>query len=522
MSTGRQGLLNNRFIAGLIIFIFAFLIFAPSLKNDFIWDDVIEIKKQYYKYQNYSLSSIFIPTVRAERGTSYFRPVIHMSYVFDYSLWSENPLGFHLTNIFLFSICCLLIYFLVLLVLKEYNVEGKEFIAFLSAIYFAVHPMHVESVSWIAGRTDILCGLFFIAAFIFHLKSRTDYRYMALSVPFFILSLLSKEVAVAFPFVVLGYDFIRDRSFNKGLLIRSGIYMVFLFIYVYMRMRGGGPLPVPETEATASAESPQGVVSDIARYLSDVKVMLGAYLYYFVKMVFPFSFNAFITSVPTRASYLFFSLLAFAGLLFLFLRSYIKWKGIIAFSLLWVILTLGPSVLVAVFSVATTPLAERYLFIPTVGLAMIAGYLLTKLIWRTGRGTGVYMIVGLFIFAHLFATVDRQSIWKDRVTFWNESSAGDESLRNAVPLINHGMALIDQGKLDEGIKKLEQSFEPGMQASPYMRAVAANNIGIAYLSKGQMDTAEEWFEKGIEFDPQFKKSYFHLGLIHYTRGKETG
>lgn len=521
MVTGRQYFFNNRIIAGLIIFVFAFLVFAPSLKNDFIWDDVIEIKKQYFKYQDYSISSLFIPGVRTTQGTSYFRPIVHMSYVFDYSIWADNPLGFHLTNIFLFSICCLLIYFLVLLILGEYKVEGKEFIASLSAIYFAVHPMHVESVSWIAGRTDVLCGLFFTAAFIFHVKSRSDIRYLALSVPFFVLSLLSKEVGVAFPFVVLGYDLITDRRLSKGLVSRSGVYMVFLLLYIYMRMRGGSPLPIPETEATPSGGSPQPSPGFIAGYLSDIKIMLSAYLYYFGKMVFPFRFNAFITSVPSGISYLLLSLIAFAGLLFLFLRSFIRWKGIVAFSLFWIVLTLGPSVLVAVFSVATTPLAERYLFIPTAGLALMSGYLLALLLRRAGGGTGVYMIVGLFIFAHLFATVDRQSVWRDRVTFWNKTSARDKSQINAVPLINHGMALIDQGKLDEGIRKLEESFAPGMQASPYMRSVAANNIGIAYLSKGQIGPAEKWFEKGVEFNPQFKKSYFHLGLVHYSRGKES-
>jgi len=513
MDDGGKGIVYSRKLIAIFIFIFTFLLFTPSLKNDFIWDDVIEIQKQYFKYQKYSLSSLIIPPARETKSTSYYRPVFHLSYVLDYSIWTDHPYGFHLTNIILYALSCVLLYFLILLILKECHTESKEYIALMSVVYFSVHPMHVESVSWIAGRTDILCGLFFIAAFISHIKSHDKSAYILLSIPLFCLSLLSKEVAVSFPFVVLFHDILKDKKINKKTIAGFAVYLVILVVYLFIRNRALYNIP-PISPGPHELSEGAGF---LAQYLNQVKAILGAYLYYFVKIIFPFSFNSFITDIPKSAVLINLSTIVFISLFYIIYRSLKDWNRLYGISIVWVVLTLGPSVLVAIFTIASTRLAERYLFLPVAGFSIIVGYIAVKLCRRSGRYTISYAVILIFMFAHIFLTINRQYVWRDRLSFWKDASSGVDD--NAIPLINYGMALIDMGKPDLGIEKLEMSLNSEMQANNSLKCIAANNLGIAYLGKGKLGEAEKWFKKGVSYNPEFRKSYFHLGLIHYFRGR---
>ena len=374
--------------------------------------------------------------------------------------------------------------------------------------------MHVESVSWIAGRTDVLCGLFFMAAFISHIKSYEKNLYILLSIPLFSLSLLSKEVAVSFPFVVFLYDILKDKNINRKKLTRFGIYIVILLIYLYIRNRSLYNIPPLSGSITDAA----GGRGSLAGFLYPVRFILGAYLYYFVKIVFPLNFNSFITSVPVSAIYILLSVNVFILLLYVFYRSIKNLSSIYGISIVWVVLTLGPSVLVSIFSVSPTPLAERYLFLPVAGFSLVAGYLLIKIWMRTGRSQLLLGLIILIVFSYSLLTMNREYVWRDRLSFWKDASSGVSE--NAVPLINYGIALVKMGRPDLGIEKLELSLDPKMKASNYLKCIAANNLGIAYLGKGHAGEAEKWFEKGIFYNPDFQKSFYHLGLIHYFRGRD--
>lgn len=508
-------ILKNPKLSGVIIFILAFIVFAPSVDNDFVWDDVIDIKNQYFRYQEYDFAPQFIRISTSDEGASYYRPLHHLSYVLDYKLWGENPAGFHITNILLFSITCVLLYFLILLILKESHTGAREYIAFLGTVYFIVHPIHVESVSWIAGRTDILCALFFIAAFIFHLKSVRNAKYIFPAVIMLFMSFFSKEIAATFPFIVLFWHLSSAKRRTQNFVFPVIIYFIVLGLYLYMRGGVFGGTPVISGQVTQNSSSDGGGL--LLNIWSSVRVMLGAYMYYFVKLVFPFSLNPFVTSVPQSVYWIFASVCSFAALLYFWIRSVFRGNGIVAFSVTWIILTLGPAILVAVFAIATTPVAERYLFLPSAGLAIIAGYVLARIDGSTVSRKIIYGIVALFLFSHLIMTVQAQSLWDDRLTLWEvvSSKSGD----SAVPLINYGMALIEEGQIDSGIGKLEKALESDMNANPALKSIAANNLGIAYLGKNDLDNAEKWFREGVSYNPEFHKSYYHLGLIHFKRAR---
>ncbi|MER3447348.1 MAG: hypothetical protein C4291_11120 [Candidatus Dadabacteria bacterium] len=169
-----------------LLFLISFGAFSLSLKNGFVWDDVEVIEKNYYLFKSAYITSMVIPSAKEKEGIiAYYRPMVPISMIADWSIWGLSPFGFHLSNIIFHSITTVVFYFLVLLILGEFNVERKEIMAFLSSLLFAIYPMHVESVSWVAGRTDVLCGLFFFLAFAFHVLSYRKLWLLVLSAVFF-------------------------------------------------------------------------------------------------------------------------------------------------------------------------------------------------------------------------------------------------------------------------------------------------------------------------------------------------
>lgn len=505
-------ILKKSWVLGLLLFAVSFLIYAPSLGNDFVWDDVINITKQSYKFENKSLFKNLIPKEREKKKSGYYRPVVNSSIVIDYYFWNDNPFGYHLTNNLLFSLSSLLFFSLILLILKDFHVESREYIAAAATLIHIVHPMHVESVSWIAGRSDIICTVFFLAAFIFHILSYRKLYFLPLTLIMLALSFLSKELAVAFPFVALSYDILRSGDLKlKNYRISLFYFILFAF---YLSLRGRGLLNIPNF-SDLTVGIPQGSSPEFLHYLKSVVIVLNSYFFYFLKMVFPFKFSAFISDVPMHAAYTFLSIILFTGFGIWSYFSIMKRSGLKAFAIIWMILALGPSVLVSILSVATTPLAERYLFLPLCGFSLLISY---SLFAKIKKKESMKFVAAFFLVFTLllYFNISRQSVWADRVSFWNDISQKSDA--TAASSINRGIALIENGKVEEGIEVLESFFKTGSSAPGRLKSMAANNIGVGYLNKNDHEIARHWFAKAIEFDPSFHKSYFHIALIDYTYG----
>lgn len=508
-------LFKNRWIVCALIFLISFLTYAPSLGNEFVWDDVITIEKKYYKFKTSKVASHIIPKEKKKRKASYYRPVIFASIVIDYKLWKDKPFGYHLTNNFLFSLSSVVFFLLVLLILKEFHIGSKEYIAAIAALVYIVHPMHVESVSWISGRSDVICTLFFLSAFVFHILSYKNFKFFPVVLLMLILSFLSKELAVSFPFLVLAYDLLKSKKIKLRNIYISLIYFSLMAIYLFLRGRSNLNIPGLSRQTIGIS---YGDSIELTHYLKSIAVMFNAYLFYFIKIVFPFKFNALITEVPKDTLYTVLSIVVISALSIWTFIS-IKFKtGLKAIGIIWILLTLGPSVLVAIFQVSTTPLAERYLFLPICGFSILVSFI----IWpyfvkpKTNKiAVALFFSVCLLL---LFFNVQRQSVWKDRVSLWDDISTKSES--SAVAKVNRGMALIEEKKFDEGLLVLKSIFENKEKVPRAMKSIASNNIGIAYLNKKKPEIARKWFLKGVKYNPQFYKSYYHIALIDYSYARK--
>lgn len=506
-----RGLIGHRGLAAIFLFLFSFGVFAPSLRNDFVWDDIKVIQNSSHSLKASRVSSMLIPRVEKSKKQRYYRPVVFASMVLDRAVWGISPFGFHLSNTLFHSVSTVLFYLMALLVLGEFRVGRREEMALLSSLLFALHPMHVESVSWVSGRTDVLCGLFFFPAFIFYVLSYRKPWFLLLSAVFFFFSLLSKEVAIAFPAAVLGFDIASGRVRSRGNVLKYTICGILVLVYLYLR--GRAFVIIPEVSYVRVGQS----IGEGYQIWGVLKVLLNSYIFYIKELVFPFNFNAFISTVPEGFYHLFSSILVMLLLSILGLLSLRNREGVIAFGVSWVFATLAPSSIIAISWIATTPLAERYLYVPSAGYCVLIGYLIVRAGETVKPQKAVWIAASILCLSYLFFTIDRQSVWRNNVTLWEDTSK--RSPNAFITHINYGEALKEAGRRDEAIREFLTVFEnPKILTSDRMKALAANSIGIVYLDKGDRDRAEEWFHRALSYYPEYGDACYQIGFIHFIKG----
>src|SRR5579862_2830602 len=184
----------------LLILLLVLISYGQSLDYGFVWDDhqliVDNPKIKSVESIRQVLTNDFwnVGYGRRDDTRGFYRPLITLSYLADYSIWGLNPKGYHLTNVIAHAIASVLAYFLALILLR------RPTHALLSAVLFAVHPTHVESVCWISGRTDVFCGVFFLLAWIAVLRlletSRPSPGWLTVTVGAYLAALLCKETAL--------------------------------------------------------------------------------------------------------------------------------------------------------------------------------------------------------------------------------------------------------------------------------------------------------------------------------------
>ncbi|MBI4335874.1 MAG: glycosyltransferase family 39 protein, partial [Candidatus Omnitrophica bacterium] len=214
----------------------AFLIYSPSLANQFIWDDIHLVVNEDLIRDFNRLPDIFRTHLfHNTGGSNFYRPLQTLSFMVDYRIWGLNPFGYHLTNTLLHLLNVILIYFFVSAIFKNPDA------GFLTSLVYAVHPVNTEAVTYISGRADPLGGLFFLAALLFYIKFRSrggGLIPLFLSVLFFAFALLTKEATLVLPLVLIIYDalILKIRSVNFRHLAAYLPYFLIFAVYTILRL----------------------------------------------------------------------------------------------------------------------------------------------------------------------------------------------------------------------------------------------------------------------------------------------
>ena len=485
------------------------LVYLNSLPNQFVFDD-LGLVVNNLKIRN--LTSI--PAILGADGKAAYRPLRTASYALDYSLFGLNPTGFRAVNIALHVLNGTLVFFLFRALLREPRP------ALLAAILFVVHPIQTESVAYISGRRDLLFTLFYLAGFACYIRYRESdrLRYLLLAGLSYLLSLLSKEMAISLPLLCIGYDVIRSMPSADGkrfltrwqaalegirtavrrhtvlYAIGTAVLLFMVWYYVYRvnpsqqrAMYGGGLGPTLLTSARI-------------------------FVHYLKLLLFPitlnadYSFNAFPVSrsLADPRALVALAILGAAGWGFVRLLTTARWA---AFGGLWFFITLLP---VSQIIPHHEMMAEHYLYLPSAGIFLTAGVLLDRSLIQPRRQVATVAAFVLVVALLGIRTVVRNRDWRDSETLWTKTARTAPGSARAH--INVGELALRKGRsLQAG-----REFEEALRIQPN-DAITLDNLGGLLLRHGLFDEAEQHLRQAIRIQPRHPKARINLGLLYLNR-----
>ena len=198
-------------LASAAIIVLTGAVFSPVANLDFIAMD-----DSYYVTDNEIIKELSVENFFDSFHTAVaknIQPLTVLSLSIDYHFWGLNASAYHIHNLILHILNSLLVFFFVYLLSKR-----KLFLAFLTSILFAIHPMHVEAVSWISTRSNGLYSLFYLGAlisYLYYIKEEKKFKYLILTFILFIFSLFCKSMAVTLPVLLIMLDYYCKRKFCK-------------------------------------------------------------------------------------------------------------------------------------------------------------------------------------------------------------------------------------------------------------------------------------------------------------------
>ena len=228
------------------IAIITLIVMFPSFYTGFINFDDLQYVTQNSYIRNLNSENLRAILLTDVNGTGNWHPLTMLSLALDYMFSGSNPKGYHLTNILLHILNTLLVFRFTFMVCKRLKIKEYLLLSVTASLLFGVHPMHVESVAWVSGRKDLLYTCFYLVSLLFYLEYTVKPKryYYFLSMLFFILSLLSKAMAVTLPVVLILVDHMSDRRQKDRKVILEKIpfftlAIIFGIVAVFTQKSGG-------------------------------------------------------------------------------------------------------------------------------------------------------------------------------------------------------------------------------------------------------------------------------------------
>ncbi len=414
-----------------------------------------------------SLATILLP------GTGYYyRPLFELSFYLDNLLWGMSPGVMHLENILLHCANTLLVFFLARKVVQQGDSESS-LIPLLTTLLFALHPVNVEPVAWISGRTDPLLALFVLSATYswLHWLEQAVWQYLAISVLLFVAAILTKETAFFFGPVLFLFACCWPGAASRSQRLRvsaSMVILVFLLLIIVMKYKGE--------------------VSGLSRVIeiADFQIVQGAWNvliaagFYSKKLFAPFPLNFAINDVHQL-----YGLLGLGIPTLLWLRYRRDWlSGVFIISALLFIL---PATLITITHIAWTPFAERYLYLPSAFFAIGLTVVTNELKRKQQRLLMVVAATVLSVFA--LGTFQRIILWKDPISFF-EDAVNKSPVFGSV-YYSLGGELFKRGKIEPAAQAFATADRLNTRSS-IRYPIKASIMGVM-LAQGKLMEAHTFF-----------------------------
>jgi tetratricopeptide (TPR) repeat protein len=504
---------QNSLQLSIAIFFLSFLLYANTLGHHYTQDDAIVITENIFTQKGFSgipdilKNDTFLGFFKTEDKLNLvsggrYRPLSLIMFVVERELFGKTPFVGHLFNVLMFSLLCLLI-FLCLKYIFTHNRIGLDhdkatLFALVVTLIYVVHPVHTEVVANIKGRDEILCMIGSIGALFsswkYSIEGKTKYLVIAFISMF--LGLMSKENAISFvaiiPFslYILGGKTWRNIVKPTAVILLAAIGFVIIRGLIVKSSLGETPMELMNNPFL-KWENNQYIPFLISEKIAAIAFVL---LKYLQLLIFPHPlthdyYPREIGVMQLSDIVVIFSILIIIGLMALAIIKRNEWK-IYSFSIFYFVATLF--LMTNILFPIGTHMNERFLFMPSLGFALLLGYLLVKLAMIKPKLTWSVFLILIFSFS--LKSINRNMVWRNDYTLFTtdvKTSSNSAKILNAA-----GGALLTEG---EKLSDVEERKQLANKAEEYLiKAIEIHpTYGSAYLLLGNAYFYQEKYEKAI-------------------------
>ncbi len=447
-----------------------------------------------------NISWLHVKRIFTETYFANYQPLQILSYAIEYHFFGLNASGYHWVSLLMHVVNTALVYGL------GYQLCKQPFVAFLMALFFGIHPMHVESVAWAAERKDLLYTLFFIASLIAYIKyvqQNLQVRYLVAAFVLFMLSVFSKTMAVSLIPVLFLTDWYLNRKWQWRLLFEKIPFIILAVVMGFI--------------ATTNAIETGSVDNDIFYSQLD-RFFFGAYnlILYAVKLIIPFGLSGYYQypdlangGIPMHYYFGAILVLVLAAAVFYSVR----YQKHLFFGAGFFVC--GLALVLQIFPVGPTIFSERYSYIPSIGLYYVLALFIYKYV-VAGKSSNAkyitYVAIGIYAVWLIKITRQRCEVWFDSISFWTDVIKTNEKI--PVAYNNRG----NEYKTRENFVLAIPDLRKAIELKPnYMEPHAI--LGDIYRQQAKYDSALIFLNKALVFDPKSSSALVNRGIVHAITGK---
>lgn len=488
---------------GLIIIV-TFIVFLPLMKAQFVnWDDPMNfLNNENYKSLSWRNLKWMFSTFLGG-----YHPFFWLFIAIIYKLGKMSPLYYHLSILLLHILTSLLLYFLLLKFLQKISLSYKKISAIqipvmIGVLFWSIHPLRAEPVSWISAGHDVLCGVFYLLSILTYLsaqgkrKNRQTYlKFLIISIIFFIAAAFSKIMAISLPIVLLILDV---RLLKRFKIYRIVVEKIPYFTIVILMSL----ITLLSTKSMAPLKL-YGITNRVAQSIYGLT-------FYLWKTILPTKLlPIYEISVPFNPVALKFVL---SGIFVVFLASILlKFRNSYpACLIVWIIyfVTLFPTL--GIIQRSFQIVADRYSYIPSMGFSVLIALWLSTLNNKKRKKIFPLFVIVIILFG--FLTMKQVKIWKDSKNLWSYTVSTEPNSATAHCML--GIEFGKEGKYEIAMKHLKQAIK----LRPWFKE-AYINIGHILKRKKNYKEAIRYYKKGLKIDPTLFKLYYEIGNILNNQGK---
>ncbi|MFZ4399938.1 MAG: tetratricopeptide repeat protein [Bacteroidales bacterium] len=556
------------FLSAGICFVFAFILYANTLKHDYVLDDYGALADNWVVKKGVTgIPLILKTTYRYGSGNltdNLYRPLSQIMYAVEWQIAPNNPHLSHFLNVLFYALSC----FLLFIVLRKYFDKAHPLIPLIITLLYISHPLHTEVVANIKSRDEIM-SFFFLMLTLLALHDwflKKNYWSLFISLLMFFLAFLSKEgvITMLFLFPVFGWYFTNAKS--KTILTSSLMMIIPAIIYIAIRYQiiskysQSDTIPIIDNFLSGAP--------DIASHFATAVMLLGKYLMLLIipyQLVSDYSFNQIPIVGPGDLRFIISFLIYLAMGIYVVLNF--RKKSYLVFGLLLFLVSI--SIYCNIFITVGTSFGERFMFIPSLGLCISFVFLLVELMKIENiksKLSELEILKSKPIFTSIFLitlllfsvkTIVRAAEWKNQNSLFGNDvkrspqsahmrlywglTLRDNAMKEENEINRNNIMIQAVAEFEKGLsiypvyadcyeqlglawyrlkdsKKALYNYEQALKLNP-TKAVTWSNIGILYVEQGNLQKAIEVYSKSKTLDPNYADAYFNMGSVYGMQGK---